>query len=375
MRIAFHNLLRAIVKPGTPVLTGPVGPHARFNGRSYRFFGGTNYLGLANNWLVKFGAAAVALEYGTSVSASRVTTGTNNLHALLEASLSQLMGTEDACLCGSGGDANRILLSAIARPNDVVICDEAAHTSVAASVPRDVAVRSFRHNDFSQLRRMVGNVGGAIVAVNGVDPLTGDIAQLDLMMNLFPARENVRVVVDDCHGVGVLGRRGRGTLEHCGITSDRVYQTATMSKAFGSHGGFVAGARTLCDRLRKTAAYGGATALPPSVAAASLASVMLVMMRGVHLRKKLVDISAYAAASLNEIGFEAMHHGTPILALRSPAGVDGQQLSEYLRGAGIYLPHIRYPLPTSRGRLRVALTAQHTKKDVDMLVDALRRFS
>ncbi len=355
------------------VLTGPVKTRSNFNNREYLYFGGTNYLGFANRPELQQGAVEAVNNYGTSFSASRETSGTGLLHLELERRLAQFKGSEDACIYASGYIGNQILLSVLARPGDVVICDEWAHPSIVEAIPRSVReVRFFAHHDIDGLERSLRGLNRAIIAINGVEPGTGEIAPLDRMIEVLPGGA-VGILIDDCHGTAVLGENGRGTPEHYDIQSSSVYQTETMSKALGSFGGFVAGSKEFCDRIRKMATtYIGSTPLPPAVLGASLAAVNLVMQEP-HLRQTLRENAKYAIGKLVDLGFEAVFRGTPIIFISNLDESSAKGLHLRLRKAGIIVPFVHYPTADSPGRLRLVVTATHTRDDIDRLCDASQR--
>ena len=353
------------------VLTGPVGAKTCFNGKEFLYFGGTNYLGLAGRPELVEGAREAAREYGTSYSASRETSGTGVLHLELEKKLSQFKDTEDACVYASGYLGNQILLSALCEPGDSIVCDEWAHPSILEAVPRSVEeVLFYPHHDLEALSVLLRRIDQGIVAVNGVETGTGEIAPLDEMLNLLP-REGFRIVVDDCHATGVLGENGRGTPEHFGTSSPVVYQTETMSKALGSFGGFIAASRKVCDRIRETTTYVGSTPLPPAVLGASMAAVDIVM-REPELREKLRHSSRYASRKLKDLGFEVSFAGTPILFIDDIDERTSEGLHKRLRERGILVPFVHYPTAASVGRLRLIVTAGHTDADIDRLCAGMK---
>lgn len=353
------------------VLTGPVGAKACFGGKEYLYFGGTNYLGYASRTELQQGAIEAVKKYGTCYSASRETSGTGVLHLELERKLAAFKGTEDACIYASGYFGNQILLSTITNAEDVVVCDEWAHPSILEAIPRTVReVRFFRHHDVDHLATILKGLKSAIIAMDGVDSATGDIAPLPEVLEVLPEGD-FRVLVDDCHGTAVLGANGRGTLEHYGITARGVFQTETMSKALGSFGRFIAASQKLCATIRKVATtYVGSTPSPPAVLGASLAAVELAI-REPHLRDRLRERARYAALRLAELGFETAYSGAPILSIRGLKEADAERMHRLLRQKSILVPFVHYPTSDTPGRLRLVVTAMHTKDDIDRLCNAL----
>jgi len=361
------------LQPDEEALLGPVGARTRFQRGTRLFFGGTSYLGLPKSRIVRVASAVATLRYGTSVSASRSTTGTHQIHLLLERALATYMGTEDAVVCGAGAVANRILLQALKQENDVIFAEEGSHPSLYGAVLGAKTVRSFRVDDLDTFKVQLSLHLSGIIILNGVDAVSGKVAPLDRIFAALPEGKDYRVVVDDCHGVFILGKNGRGTPELFDL-SQTVYQTATMSKALGSFGGFIAGSSEFCDQLRATTAYRSATALPPSVAAASLMSLLLLMRDGGKHRNRAISNTEYAAAKLRELGFSTTFHGVPILSLKPPVGIDAKRISLELKNRfGIIVPFMHYPSTDSPGQLRLALSSDHNRKDIDELCLALKR--
>lgn len=353
-------------------LTGPVGAKANFGKRRYLYFGGTNYLGLAGNPLVRLAASAASAGYGAGFCASRSTTGTSALHLETERMISKFMGTEDACLCTSGGHANEALFSVLLKSGDVVICEKKVHSSIAQSAGGH-RVRHFDEGNLDDLSKILRQTRSAIIAISGVDSMSGKIAPLDRILGVLPDGD-FRVLVDDCHGVGVLGQNGRGTIEHYGIHSPQVYQTATLSKAFGCFGGFIAGSRALCDAVRMTDVYRESAALPPAATAAGLAAV-IIAMRNPRLRTRVIENTLYAATGLRAAGIDVEYVGTPILMVKNPSGDGVLTLSMQLQGQGVYVPALAYGSAGDIRHLRIAVSASHTKADIDRLCRITRQIS
>lgn len=354
------------------VLTGPVGATASFNGKPHLYFGGTNYLGYANRPELQQGAVGALKKYGTCYSASRETSGTGVLHLELERKLAAFKGTEDACIYASGYIGNQIVLSALAGAEDAVVCDEWAHPSILEAIPRVVReVRFFRHHDVDHLAKTLKGLKSAIIAVDGVDSGTGDIAPLPEILESLPEGD-FRLLLDDCHGTAVLGSNGRGTPEHFGIQASNVHQTETMSKALGSFGGFVAGTEAFCDRIRKVSTtYIGSTPLPPAVLGACLAAVELAVQEP-QLREQLRENARYAASRLTELGLETAYNSAPILSVKGLKEADAERVYRLLREHSILVPFVHYPTPDTPGRLRLVVTATHTQEDIDRLADVLK---
>jgi 7-keto-8-aminopelargonate synthetase-like enzyme len=364
------SVFRAV---SSTLLAGPVGARTNLGGKDYIYFGGTNYLGLANHPLIKAASILATLSYGTSSSASRATTGTRPLHCGAEQKIADFMDAEDACLMPSGLHANLALMDILSLQSDVVFCERRmSHPSLmaAARTMFGAEARSFDLDHLPNLARNIRrhSISSAVVALNGVDPASGRIAPLDRIAKALSGL-NVRVLVDDCHGVGVLGENGRGTPEYFGIEGGLVFQSATMSKAFGCHCGFVVGSLELCNAVRKTQAYKSASAVPPSEAAACLMAAVIADANP-SLRARLFSNVAYAVSGLRARGFEIMHEGTPIIVLAEPTGAGARALCDRLRQRGIYVSNTNYPDGGGIDRVRIVISASHRRRDIDALLEA-----
>ncbi len=352
------------------VLGGSVGTTILVDGSSYLYFGGNDYLGLAGSGELEEAACAAVQRFGVSSCASRTTTGTSSLHLELERKIAAFRGAECARVIGAGYLANRILLSVILPRRGTVFCEASVHPSARDGIPHDAGrVVDFFRDDISGFKAAVeDSAPGDVVLLDGVST-TGEIAPLDVLMPSIRSR-GLQLLVDDAHGVGVIGSKGRGTAASFDVGAEEVVEAASMSKAFGSYGGYVTGPRSIISRIADEApAYIGATALPPSVLGASLASVEIVAAaddRRVHLRSLTQRVSQGFA----DLGYDTVDHGTPILIFAE--GASGQSLHDRLRESGVLVPYIRYPDPAGPGRIRLTLSAGHTHAQVDQLLDAAR---
>lgn len=361
---SFKNSIRR------PPVTGKIGPRGEFGGEEYLYFAGNNYLDLARRSELIKGATKAVSNYGASFGAGRTTTGTADIHLKLERKLAEFKGTEDAIIFPSGYLGNQIILSGLIRDGDTLLCDGWAHPSIIEALPQSSEnVIEFSHNDIDDLRKKIEPEKHGIVLVNGVDPSVGDLAPLDRIMEIIKGKD-FRVLVDDAHGTGVLGANGRGTPEYFNITSDRIFQTETMSKAFGSYGGFISGSYDFIEKLRDVSTtYRGSTPLPPAVVGASLAAVK-VAMKEPQLRNRVKENAQYLVNKLKFSNVEADWYGSGIVKLNiseRPSKVISNRLLE----KNIIVPCINYPDPDSPGKLRLTVSAGHSKEDIDLLVDTV----
>ena len=352
------------------VLGGRVGPTILRDGEPVLFFGGNDYLGLAGSRELEAAAVEAVAAYGVSSCASRTTTGTSDLHLELEEKLVRFRGAEAVRVIGAGYLANRILLSVLLESAGRVYCEQTVHPSARDGIPRGVAdVVFFSRDDVAGFQDAVRTSSpGDVVLLDGVST-TGEIAPLTELMPIIH-ESGLRLLVDDAHGVGVLGERGRGTAASLGIDANDVVEAASMSKAFGSYGGYIAGPRDVIERIDALApAYIGATALPPAVLGASIRAAEIIGESD-DRRRRLRELTRRMQSGLSEAGYDVKDNGTPILIFGE--GRPGAELHRRLRDSGILVPYIRYPDPLGPGRLRLTLSAGHTLEHVDQLLAAVR---
>lgn len=356
------------------VQQGPSGREAVVGGRRLINFAGNDYLGLASHPEVVKAFRDAASTSGVGSGASHLVTGHSHWHHRLEEALADYTGRERALLFSTGYMANLGVLSALLRQSDAVFEDRLNHASlIDGGLAAGARFRRYRHNDVAGLEHMLARGGGErrLVVTDGVFSMDGDLAPLPDLLAACRSHD-AWLMVDDAHGLGVIGPHGRGTLAHFGCEDQVPVLVGTLGKAFGTFGAFVAGSEDLIEALVQLARpYIYTTAMPPAVAAATLASLERVRKdewRREHLHA-LIQRLREGAASL---GIDLMDSRTPIQPL--VLGSDGAALAaaEKLDDAGFLVPAIRPPtVPARSARLRITLSAAHTEEDVDRLLDAL----
>ena len=337
-------------------------------GRRLLSFSCNDYLNLSHDPQVKAAAKAAVDLYGAGAAASRLVTGDHPLHGELEARLAALKGYEAACLFGSGYLANAGTLPAFVGAGDTVIADELSHACIWAGARLSgAAVISFRHNDMADLAERLAAAGGQVlVATEGVFSMDGDIAPLDEISALCEGRD-AWLLVDDAHGLGVLGE-GRGTAAT--IPGVRIpLAMGTLSKALGSYGGYVCGSRAVIDLLKtraRTVIY--TTALPPASVAAALAALDVMEADAVRVAQPLAKARAFTrAANLPEAtsAIVPVILGAPEAALAAQAGLEAE---------GFLVTAIRPPtVAEGTARLRIAFTAAHPDAEIERLAGLVRK--
>lgn len=350
----------AVPTAGAPL---PVTRYA--DGRERINLGTGNYLGLAGDPRVVEAAAAALQRYGTSTSGSRVLNGTSGLHLELEAELADLYGTEDAVLTSSGVNANVALLSTICSPDDVLLVDSHVHASLhAAAAASRGTVQRWRHNDLDSVVQRLDALDprvGAVVVVDGVYSMTGELAPLVEIAELC-GRYGARLVVDEAHGLGVLGEVGIGAGEALGVLDRVDAVTIAMSKSLASVGGAIMTSRAAADGIRAAAMpYVFSAANDPASVAAALASVRILRAEPERVRR-LQDNCALLRRVLAE------HGATPIVGrgavVAVPTGAEEVTGAAWRTAfdAGVYTNAVAYPaVPRGKGVLRLTVMATHTE--------------
>lgn len=347
----------------------------RIDGRDVVNFCSNDYLGLAQDPRVAEAFGRAARDYGAGSGASHLVTGHHLAHHALEEALADFTGRERALLFSTGYMANLGLATALAGRGDTVLQDRLNHASLLdAGRLSGARFSRFPHADASALERRLERVerGHALVLTDGVFSMDGDLAPLPRYANEC-RRHGALLAVDDAHGLGVLGAGGRGTLEHFGLDAAAVpLLVGTLGKAFGTFGAFVAGGADLVELLiQRARTYIYTTALPPAVAAATLAALAIVRTEPWR-RERVLALTDRFRSRAGAAGLPLADTFTPIqpVVLGDPRAASAA--SEALLEHGLLVAAIRPPtVAEGSSRLRVTLSAVHEEADVDRLVDVL----
>jgi 7-keto-8-aminopelargonate synthetase-like enzyme len=359
-----------------PLLPPPLQQTGRtevfWQGRRLAYFAGCDYFRLSSHPAVRRAMQDGLRRFGLNAAASRRTTGNHRLYAKLERALARLAGAEAAVLLSNGYLTNLAAVQALDGEFTHVLADERAHLSL-----RDAArwsgrpVRFFPHRDAARAARMARQLSrGArvLVLTDGLFAHSGQVAPVDQLLRLLP--RTARLLVDDCHGLGTLGRTGGGTLEHLGVQSPRILRTMTLSKALGVYGGAVLGPAAFCEKvLRCSAVFTGNTPLPFPLAAAALAAVQ-VLRRNPSLRRRLAAHTARVRHSLARNGITLPEGPGPILPIHPATPRQARRLRQRLLAAGIHPPFIRYAGHPD-GYFRIVLSSEHSARQLDALSESL----
>ena len=357
------------------VLDSPQGVEITIDGKQLLSFCSNDYLGLANHPDVIAAFHRGLDQYGAGSGAAHLVTGHSRAHHALEEALADFTGRPRALLFSTGYMANLGVMSALLGRGDHVFEDRLNHASLLDGARLSEAkLRRYAHNDMDQLAAALSSApkGESLVATDGVFSMDGDSAPLPALSETA-ARHAAWLMVDDAHGLGVLGRNGRGSVDVAGLDGQAVpILVGTLGKAFGTFGAFVAGSEALIETLIQSArTWIYTTALPPAVAVATTAALAHVREDDWR-REQLTQLVARFRRGAAQLGLQLTQPSTPIQPLVVGSAADAVSLSEALRERGILVTAIRPPtVPEGTARLRVTFSAAHTEAQVDRLLEGL----
>ena len=359
-------------------LDSPQSPHIVVDGKPYLSFCSNDYLGLANHPQLIAALQQGAAQYGVGAGAAHLVSGHIAAHHRLEHELAAFAGKPAALLFSTGYMANIGAVQALVGKDDTVFADKLNHASLNdAMLLSRAAVKRYRHNDIAQLAQLLEQTqaGRKLVITDAVFSMDGNLAPLPELLALCE-QHDAWLLVDDAHGFGVLGEQGRGSLAHCGITSERIIYMATLGKAAGVFGAFVAAEQVVIDTLINHArSYVYTTAAPPALACALSESLRLIA-RGDELRTHLRGLIMQLRGGLSDLPWRLMPSDTAIQPLLVGDNQAALELSDALRERGIWVAAIRPPtVPQGTARLRITLSAAHSAADVAQLIGALHELA
>lgn len=359
-------------------LGSPQSPQINVDGKSYLSFCSNDYLGLASHPQLVAALQQGAAQWGAGAGAAHLVSGHIEPHHRLEQRLAAFVGKPAALLFSTGYMANIGVVQALLGKHDTVFADKLNHASLNdAMLLSRAAVKRYRHGDMAQLEQLLAQAQGGrkLVITDAVFSMDGDLAPLPELLALCE-RFDAWLLVDDAHGFGVLGEHGRGSLAHCGIDSPRIVYMATLGKAAGVFGAFVAAEPAVIDTLLNHArSYVYTTAAPPALASALLQSLDIIE-QGDALRAHLHQLIVQLREGLRDLPWQPMPSDTAIQPLLVGDNRQALALSEKLRERGIWVAAIRPPtVPAGTARLRITLSAAHGERDVAQLVEALHELA
>jgi 8-amino-7-oxononanoate synthase len=354
-----------------------VGNRIKVKGKPMIMVGSNNYLGLAHHPRAKEAAREAVERYGVGTCGSRFLTGTIDLHEKLEERLAGFMKREAALTFSTGYQTNLGIISTLAGKGDDIVIDRMVHASIIDACRMSFAtVRKFRHNNMKDLERLLASLdpeSGKLIVVDGVFSMEGDIADLPGIVPLA-RKYGARILVDDAHGIGVLGANGRGTAEHFGLEKEIDLVMGTFSKTFASIGGVIVGERPIISYIKHHARslIFSAAATPASVA--SVLAILDMLETQPELRTRLWAITERMRTSFRAMGFDTGLSQTPIIPIFVHDDEKGFTLWRLLREEGIFTTPIIYPaVPHGQALIRTSYGAGHTDEELDAVLAAFEK--
>jgi len=350
------------------------GPHVTIDGNDMIMAGSNNYLGLTTHPKVRKAAMDALAEFGTSCSGSRFLNGTLELHEELEAALARFMGKQAAQVFSTGFQTNQGAIAPLLGRSDCVIIDRLVHASVVEGVRLGFGkVSRFRHSDVGSLRKHLEACSpnqGILVIVDGVYSMEGDIAPLPEIVKACK-EFGARIMVDDAHGIGVLGSRGSGTLEHFGVTEEVDLVMGTFSKSLASLGGFIAGDTKVISYIKHhSRALIFSASMPPSAIAAVRAAIEVIEAEP-EIRERLWENTRFLLGEITALGFDTGPTQTPVVPLIIGDDILTAMAWRRLFEEGIFTNCVIAPaVPQGSQRIRMCLMATHTREDLEKVVEA-----
>ncbi len=365
------------------VLEGEQLPVAVFDGRRVINLSSNNYLGLTTHPRLREAALEATRRLGVGSGAVRTIAGTMSVHMALEEKIARFKNVEASVVFQSGFAANAGTVAAILAKGDVVVSDELNHASIIDGCRLSRAeIRVFPHKDVAAAEKLLQEAtalegparpGRVLLITDGVFSMDGDIAPLPALCGLAQ-RYGAIMMVDDAHASGVLGRNGRGSIDHFGMHGRVDIQVGTLSKAIGSMGGYVCGSRDLIEFLyHRARPFLFSTSHPPAVAAACLAAFEVLEQEPERI-ERLWENTRFFKKGLEQLGFNTGLSETPITPVIVGEGTLAHKLSRRLFEEGVFAQSIGYPtVPQGKARVRTIMTAMHTLEDLERALGVLEK--
>jgi 8-amino-7-oxononanoate synthase len=338
--------------------------------------GSNNYLGLTNHPKVKEAALDAIRKYGTGCAGSRFLNGTLNMHVELEKKLARFIRKEAALVFSTGFQVNLGVISALVGKDDVVIIDKMDHASIIDGCRLSYGeVRKFRHNDMTDLERVLQqNDGrGKLIVVDGVFSMEGDIVDLPRVMELAKAY-GARVMVDDAHGIGVLGKTGRGTAEHFGLEEEVDLIMGTYSKSLASIGGFISGSEEVIHYIKHSARSLIFSASPPPASVAAVSAALDIIENEPERVARLWMNTKKMLKGFKDLGFSVGPSETPIIPILVGDNEIAFRMAMLLQDEGVFANVAVSPaVPDGKALIRTSYMATHTEEQLDKVLTAFAR--
>ncbi len=358
------------VYPYFSQLTSGQDTEVKINGKRTIMIGSNNYLGLTSDPRVIEAGVQALKKYGSGCSGSRFLNGTLDLHVELEEKLAKFLQKEAVVTFSTGFQSNLAIISAIVGRNDFILCDKENHASIydACRLSFGKMIR-FEHSNMQDLEQKLSQIdttnGGILIVTDGVFSMSGEICKLPEIVALAK-KYGARVMVDDAHGLGVLGEHGRGTAEHFGLEKEVDIYMGTFSKSLASLGGYMASTAEVAEYVRHTSRpFIFSASITPASVACALKSLEILENEPQRV-KALQDISMYMRKKLKEKGVKIIESTTPIIPIFTYDDMATFKACMILQDKGVYVnPVVSPAVPVGQSLLRTSYTATHTKEQMD----------
>jgi 8-amino-7-oxononanoate synthase len=348
-------------------------PEIIMNGRRMIMVGSNNYLGLTSHPKVKEAAIAAIRKYGTGCAGSRFLNGTLDIHVQLEEKLSRFMRKEAALIFSTGFQVNLGVISALVGKDDIVIIDKMDHASIIDGCRLSFGdIKKYRHNDMADLERLLMEYEekDKLVIVDGVFSMEGDIAPLPEIIDLV-RKYGARLMVDDAHGIGVLGQTGRGTAEHFGLEDEVDLIMGTYSKSLASIGGFISGSADVIHYIKHSARSLIFSASPPPASVAAVSAAIDIIENEPERRAQLWKNTTKMLNGFKALGFQTGHSETPIIPVIVGEDEKAFVMAMMLQDEGVFANATVTPaVPSGMALIRTSYMATHTDEHLDIVLGA-----
>jgi 8-amino-7-oxononanoate synthase len=373
---AAKEVMAAGFYPYFRVVESEQNPEVIVEGKKMIMLGSNNYLGLTSHPKVKEAAIEAVKKYGSGCAGSRFLNGTLDIHVQLEEKLAKFFRKENALTFSTGYQTNLGIISSIAGKDDVVVIDKLDHASIIDACRLSYAdVKKFKHNDMNSLEFVLSECGdrGKLVVVDGVYSMEGDIAPLPDIVKVCK-KYGARIMVDDAHGVGVLGKTGRGTAEHFGLEKDVDIIMGTYSKSMASIGGFVAASEDVIHYIKHTSRPLIFSASPPPASVASVIAALDVIDQEPERRERLWHNTNKMMKAFKKMGFDTGTSETPIIPLLMGEMERAFMMWKILSDEGVFVNPVAPPAtPPGRCLIRTSYMATHTDAQLDRVLVILEQ--
>jgi 8-amino-7-oxononanoate synthase len=348
-------------------------PEIMMNGRKMIMVGSNNYLGLTSHPKVKEAAIAAIRKYGTGCAGSRFLNGTLDIHVQLEEKLSRFMRKEAALIFSTGFQVNLGVISALVGKDDIVIIDKMDHASIIDGCRLSFGdIKKYRHNDMADLERLLKEYEekDKLVIIDGVFSMEGDIAPLPEIIGLVK-KYGARLMVDDAHGIGVLGQTGRGTAEHFGLEDEVDLIMGTYSKSLASIGGFISGSADVIHYIKHSARSLIFSASPPPASVAAVSAAIDIIENEPERRAQLWKNTTKMLNGFKALGFQTGNSETPIIPVIVGEDEKAFVMAMMLQDEGVFANATVTPaVPSGMALIRTSYMATHTDEHLDIVLRA-----